>query len=950
MIVRDHPYYHFLEKIRRPSRYVGGEHGQVVKPWEAVEARLCLAFPDLYELGMSHLGLRILYQEVNAAADLLCERVFAPDDDLEQELRARGLPLVSLESWQPLSRFDVVGFSLQYELTYTNLLNMLELGGIPLHREARRDGDPLVVAGGPCALHPEPLAPFIDLFFIGEGEEELPELLRAAARLRRAGLPRAAVLRALAGRPGVYAPSLYTVEPGPRGLEVVAGPGDSGAPPRVRRVLVADLDRHPFPASSPVASTETTFDRLSVEIARGCTQGCRFCQAGMTYRPVRERSVDVVLDTVARALAATGHDEVSLTSLSTADYSALPLLVRRLGDDLRRVRAALSVSSLRAYGLGQDLLQQIARVRTTGLTFAPEAGTQRLRNVINKNVTDADLDAAAAAAFRLGWSKLKLYFMIGLPGETDEDLEGILQTVARVRRLGRELRGRSVEVTASVATFVPRPHTPFQWAGMEAEPELCRKQAWLAGHARGQKLQLKLHERQASRLEGVFARGDRRLAAVLERAFRLGARFDGWDERLQSEVWAQAFAEAGLEPEIYLAAREPGERLPWDHIDPGVSAEFLAREWQRARRELPTLPCLSGREGQTGVCYHCGQGCDLAALLARRAATRAGVDGSPAGGQPGTAAAADRAPGGGAAEPLAPSGAGEPAAAGAAAQAAVDVPGGPGGEPAGPVGQGGRGGTGGRARGSQAPAPAFEQAPALRYRLHYAKLGRAVYLGHLDVVRDLPRILRRAGVTAHYSQGYHPKPAMTFGPALKLGIPSLGEWVDVWIEDELPPTELLARLNATSTEGIVFLRAGRLEPAAPRLSRTITLVEHGLLLDGQAAADLAALAGLDEKSWENKDMGVVRVRRGEREAELPWPELAAGFRLCPAGQVPAELGLPAGPLLCLLLRLRPEGWGARAEELAPLFGLRPEHICGQARLACWGTSPGADLRDPLEGI
>ncbi|MBM4319524.1 MAG: TIGR03960 family B12-binding radical SAM protein, partial [Deltaproteobacteria bacterium] len=892
MSVREHPYFPFLEQLRRPSRYLGGEHGQITKGWNEVQLRFVLAFPDLYELGMSHLGMKILYQEVNARPELLCERAFAPEDDLEQQLRARNLPLVSLESWRPLCCFDVVGFSLQYELTYTNLMNMLDLSGIPRRAAARGEGDPLVIAGGPCALHPEPLAPFVDAFFVGEGEAALPALLLAVARLRREGAGRRTLLQALAGLEGVYVPSCYeVVATAPHGFEVVGDPLAVAAPPRVRRVLVDDLDRYAFPALSPVAATETTFDRLSMEIARGCNQGCRFCQAGMTYRPVRERSVAAVLDTVLAALRATGYDEVSLTSLSTADYSALPLLVGQLGERLHEARAALSVSSLRAYGLGEELLRAIARVRTTGLTFAPEAGTQRLREVINKNVGDADLESSAAQAFRTGWSKLKLYFMIGLPGETGEDLTGILDTVARVRAIGRQLRGRSVEVTAAIATFVPRPHTPFQWAAMDTPEELERKQRWLLQEARQRRLQLRLHDRQASRLEGIFARGDRRLAAALERAYQLGARFDGWDERLRPEIWQQAFAEAGLQPEEYLIALQPGQRLPWDHIDAGVSPEFLEREWQRARRAQASAPCLSAspRSPERVVCHRCGMGCALSELLARRAVARAGAGpASPAG---------EQVAGGG--------GAGREAAGREVSLVA---------------GRAGRAGRGGRAPGSRGPAPAFAQAEAQRFRLNYAKLDRATFLGHLDVVRDLPRILRRAGLTAHYTEGYHPKPAMTFGPALRLGIPSLGEWVDVLVEGETTAEQLLERLNEVTTAGIRFLRAGRLDAGAIRLSRLITLVEHGLLLDEQAAARFAATWG-DPGRWRSGGPALVTMRRGERSVELPWAEVVAGSLLEPAGGLPGLLDLPRLPLLRLLLRLRPEGWGARAEDVVPALGL-----------------------------
>ncbi|MBI4957310.1 MAG: TIGR03960 family B12-binding radical SAM protein, partial [Myxococcales bacterium] len=606
-----HPYADFLDRVLKPARYTGGEAGVARRDWASAEARVCLCFPDIYDIGMSHLGLRILYRILNDDPRTLAERCYAPWKDVEAELRARGLPLVSLESYRPLRDFDVVGFSLQFELTYTNVLNMLELGGLAVRSADRGEDAPLVVAGGPNATHPEPLAPFIDAFVVGDGEAKSTELALAWVRLRAEGQSRRERLRALARLGGVYVPALYGASPEPAtGLLVVDPPTEAdaaaGVPFPVKRTMVRLAD-YPFPDHGPTGGPEAIFERTSIEITRGCTEGCRFCQAGMIYRPVQERDPEEVLATVLSAVAKSGNDEVSLTALSTADVSYIHPLIQKLAPKLAAERVSLSVSSLRAYGLAPELLDELARVRAGGLTFAPEAGSQRMRDVVNKNVTEAQLEESAERIFSRGFTKMKLYFMIGLPTEEDSDVRGIAETGIRAAGTGRRAaragghnEGR-VEVTVSASTHVPKPHTPFQWAAMDPLAEVERKQGLLREvlreAAQGQDrraaraVRLRTHAADGSVLEGILARGDRRIADVIEHAWRAGARFDSWDDELRLPLWEQALAAHDVEQGRYLGTLPVTARLPWSHIDVGLEDGFLAREYRRALANRLSPPC-----------------------------------------------------------------------------------------------------------------------------------------------------------------------------------------------------------------------------------------------------------------------------------------------------------------------------------------------------------------------
>src|SRR6188768_468100 len=629
----EHPYSNFLQRVEKPTRYTGAEHGTRRKDWQSVDARVCLAFPDIYDIGMSHLGFRMLYKILNDHPRTLAERAYTPWIDMQRELYAHGQLLLSLESARPLCDFDVVGFSLQYELTYTNILKMLDLSGIPLRSENRSDDDPLIIAGGPVATHMEPMAIFLDAVLIGDGEEATTEIALCWVDGKKRGLSRRERLIELSQIRGVYVPSLYDVAVDPEtSFEVVTGPNVAGAPFPIERRLLADISKFPFPDDGPVGGPEAIFDRMSIEVARGCTEGCRFCQAGMIYRPVRERDPQEIIDTVLRALDKSGQDEVSLTALSTADVSCISPLIKRLVEKTAPERVSLGVASLRAYGLAEDLLDDMRKVRATGLTFAPEAGTQRMRDVINKNVTEAQLMETAERVFSRGFDKMKLYFIIGLPTEQDEDVLGIAEVGKNALAVGQRI-GKRAKVTVSVSVHVPKPHTPFQWCKMDDLEEVQRKQFMLRDALRRHKaIGLRLHDSTTSELEGVLARGDRRMADVIERAYRNGAFYDSWDDQFKKDVWLEAFAHFGIDTAPFLSTIPLDARLPWDHIDVGLEEGFLAREYRKALQSRLSPPCgkakgmcihhtnveEASQDARKLVCYDCGIACDLTRMRQER--------------------------------------------------------------------------------------------------------------------------------------------------------------------------------------------------------------------------------------------------------------------------------------------------------------------------------------------
>lgn len=762
-----------LPHVERPGRYLGLERNQVVKPWESVAVRLLLAFPDEYGIGMSHQGTRILYHSANRRTDTLCERTFAPWPDMAAAMRRARIPLYSLESYRPATAFDLVGITLQSELNYINVPYLLDLAGIPRWAADRVAGDPLVVGGGPCMANPEPVAPFFDLMAVGDGEVLLPAILDLVRDARRDGVPRAEMLRRAARVPGLYVPALYRWHPG-------QAPADGGswevtakdAPFPVTRVFTERLDPADTPDRPLVPAVEVVQDRLGMEVVRGCTQGCRFCQAGFWYRPVREHDPGTVLATLQAHVDATGYEEVGLLSLSSADYSQIEPLAHHLADTLAPRRVGVSLPSLRAESFSVALADAVSRVRKSGFTFAPETGSDRLRRVINKTFTNADMVAAAETAFSRGWNLIKVYAMIGLPTETDEDVLELARLAEEILAAARLAGNRRAEVKVSVGPFIPKSWTPFQWEPFLPVEELRRRISMLKDrfqhirHAR-----LSWGDPDEAQLEAVLSRGDRRLAAAIAGAYDSGALFDGWREWLRLDVWRAAFAEHGIDPAAECAPRSLSATLPWHVLDAGVRSGFLKAERRRALDERATPDC------RWGDCMHCGIPGDGADTQLAPATLPAVGEEAP-----------DRARAGNAAYRLRP------------------LP-----------------------RLVPSAPPLSQPERTGRVRFTFAKTGDARWLSHRNVMDLLERALRAAGIPARYTEGFNPHIRLSMGPALPVGHEALADHFDVECHGDVDAA-MVERANRVLPEGLRLTDSVALSSGSPSLGKAVSAARYTVSL------------------------------------------------------------------------------------------------------------------------
>ncbi|MCB9487899.1 MAG: TIGR03960 family B12-binding radical SAM protein [Deltaproteobacteria bacterium] len=861
-----------LAKVQKPSRYIGGEYGSFSKDPAAVDVHMALCFPDLYEIGMSSTGFQVLYTLANRRDDTFCERVFTPWTDLADQLFATGTPLTSLESKTPLRAFDVVLFSIQYELAITNLVYTLDLARIPRRAEARGEGDPIIVAGGHCASNPEPWAPFCDALVIGDGEDILQEILDLFAAMK--GKSRREKLDALAKLKGVYRPADWTpkYEDG-RFVGFDVAPGTEPA----ERRIVKDLDTVPTLSAPILPNTRLVHDRLAVEVMRGCTRGCRFCQPGMLTRPMRERSVDTLMKTVVDGLEQTGYDELTLLSLSSGDYSELSPLLGRLDEHLRDTPLSVSLPSLRAESITGEMMTRIAKVRKGGFTIAPEAGSERLRHVLNKPITDEQIFEACRKAVARGWSQVKLYFMVGLPSETDEDLQAIVDLCFAVLKIMDTGRRRG-NVNVNVGTFVPKPFTPFQWERQITPDEAKRRLHFLVNKTRHSRVTVKGHDPKMSAIEGILGRSDRRMADAVELVVDRTGGFDGWTEHFSLDEWYRALRDTGLEPETILAGFEEDDALPWDGVDALIDKEFLLDERRVAYSRVLTEDC------REGACTACGT-CDDEIV------NRLAKDFAPATTTPVTFVARNG---------LAKEPAKEPAPEtieDAAAPAEKPKP---------------------AKRGSHRPPERNQPGRdhCYRYRVRFAKVGDMRFLGHLELMPILHRALRRAGLRIAYSQGFHQQPRVAFGPPPAAGIQSEAEYFDIYLIDELSEDEFLKRLRDAAPERLPFLEVTRVAHTAPALFNAITGFSYRADLSPLFGADLldAARVAAAVDAFNAADSLPVHIVRKGKERTIEGKDILA------------EVSFDGANLLSLELRQTDTGSLKPVQALAALLELDEEAV------------------------
>ena len=925
-----------LPLVSQPARYAGGERGTVIKDPAQVRLRFALAFPEVYEIAQSHLGLQILYDLLNGRDGIQAERAYAPWIDMEALLRQHKLPLASLDTCTPLSEFDIVGFSLQYELTYTNILMMLDLGGIPLLSCERDARHPLIIAGGPCAFHPEPIADFIDAFLLGDGEEAIFDICEAYLTWDKKD--RRTLLKALSRIPGIYIPSLFAPAYHTDGTLSETCPLDSEYI-EVNKRVVRDLNSIPPLRNQVVPNVNIVHDRIAVEVMRGCVRGCRFCQAGYIYRPLRERDPRALQQQIEKLVSQSGYEEVSLLSLSTGDYSCVNPLLRELMNRFTGLKVSVSLPSTRVDALSPHILEEIRRVRKTGFTLAPEAGSQRLRDVIQKEYQEEELIEAARMLFGLGWKSVKLYFMLGLPTETEDDLRGIVDLSRKVSAAGNHRR----QVTASVSTFVPKPHTPFQWAPQISLEETEARQEFLRRELRRHGIQFKWHEARSSYLEGVFARGDRRLGAPLLSAYRLGCRFDGWTDQFRLDLWQQAFGEHGIDTDFYLRRRVLDEVLPWDHLDSGVAKKWLQRDLAKAFAATLTPDCSVERCSYCGACdfktirnvtYHMNgaKGADhrgshvddwAKAIVPERAAwgTRQwqvmqekrgrkqsevrspapGVDKEAQGSRfevQGSETAVH-----------------SPESRVQILNPQSQIPQGFDPRPLAPVSQisstaeswlAGDPNTIAESRGDG-------KAAVTRVRVMYSRLGEARFLGAKEMATLFARATRRARLPVAYSQGFHPLPRISFGPALPLGIESEEEFLDLELTAPLPAAEVGRRLGNELSRGFSVHWSEEIPLNAPSVETSIRAYRY--------------VASLETLPAEKREAGTIAKQLSAfRSAHsLPMQKHSrAGKKMVDAKQFVDELALTAPLRLNFLVKKTGAGTIKPHEFVGTLFDLTPE--------------------------